>query len=88
MASAGGASISKSLLTMVLRRIKQILVRLMPGGEQLIHVAEGEKDVFIPVLTLYAELREEYRATGLAELQINQRVGYLPSLPASSNGRY
>jgi hypothetical protein len=54
----------------------------------LIHVAEGEKDVFIPVLTLYAELREEYRATGLAGLQINQRVGCLPSLPASSNGRY
>jgi hypothetical protein len=30
----------------------------MPDGAQLIHVAEGEKDVFIPVITLYAELRE------------------------------
>jgi hypothetical protein len=25
---------------------------LMPGGEQLIHVAEGEKEAFVPVIAL------------------------------------
>jgi hypothetical protein len=60
----------------------------MPRGVQLIHVAEGEKVVFIPVIALYAKLREECGAAGAAELQINQRVAYLSSFPASSNSRF
>jgi predicted dienelactone hydrolase len=34
----------------------------MPGGVQLIHVAEREQAVFVAVLGLYAVLRKEYRA--------------------------
>jgi len=30
----------------------------MPDGGQLIHVVEGEKGAFVPVIALYAELRE------------------------------
>jgi hypothetical protein len=48
-------------------RKKQIPVHVMLGGVQLIHVAEGEKDVFVPVIALY-RLREEYRANRAAEL--------------------
>jgi len=62
MASAGAARISESLFTVGHHRIDQIPVHLMPGGAQVIHVAESEKDVFVAVIALYIELREEDRA--------------------------
>jgi len=70
MASAGAARTSKSLFTVDHHRITRIPVHLMLGGAQLIHIAESQKDIFVAVITLYTELREEYRANGPAGLHM------------------
>jgi hypothetical protein len=57
MARAGAARASKSLFTIEHHRIRRILVHLMPGGAQVIHVPESEKDVFVAVIDLYRASR-------------------------------
>jgi hypothetical protein len=42
----------------------------MLGGVKLIHIAESQKDVFVAVIALYTELREEYRGNGAAGLHM------------------